>query len=87
MMTQLTFSTDRFLSPTDLCLSPAELFVRAGLLSTICGLLSLARGQHSFTLGVGPSGLFLASSFSRADFHFHERTFNIARASRATRFK
>jgi len=66
MMTLLTFSTDRFLSPTDLCLSLAELFVRASLLSTICGLLALGRG-----IGLGPT-----RSRTRVDFSLH-RAFRV----------
>src|SRR5208282_406461 len=34
----------------------------------------------------GPSGLFHATNFSLADCPIHERTFSIARASRANRF-
>ena len=79
-----TSQMDRFLSQRELCLSLADLFVRAGLLSTICLLFpSYTDRIHS----PGASGLFHATNnFSRVDLPLHDRTFSIARASRANRF-
>ena len=77
-----TSQVNRFLSQKDLCISLEDLFVQAGLFPQYAVLLpSYTDRIHS----PGPSGLFHATNFSRADFPPQKRTFSVARASRANR--
>ena len=82
-----TFSTsqiDRFLSPRDLCM---PIYLRTFLFDRVF-YPQYAVLFPSYTDRIhspGPSGPFHATNFSHANFPLHERTFSIARASRASR--
>ena len=56
------------------------------LASPVLGLVSQVLVNITSDHSLGPSGLFHATSFSRADLPLHERTFSIAHASRANHF-